>query len=454
MVNSQLFLLGVVSVSIAGSLNAQPETHPAPDARMKADILLVVAHPDDETAIGSYLAKTVFDERRKVAIVYCNRGSGGGNSYGMEQAEAMGYIREIEARQSAAAFGITNVWFLNGRDTPGQDVFRSLQRWGHGSILEDVVRIVRLTRPEVIFTWLPDVVAGENHGDHQAAGILAVEAFDCAGDPTVFPAQVTAPRERTDIDNATEGLRVWQPKKIYFFSDASDEIVADGPAFNLEELSPSKQQPYYMLAGRLHVAHLTQGDVSQVAIEAFRTGDFSRFKKWLGKFRLIFGKSVVSAAAGGDVFDGIDRNSVPFTPPPAYVPALRRGFSFGLGGSFAFYQEFWRAHELQNLSDLVPPELEVTTGSYLHVPLQIHNSGQDSLTVTLTSALEEGWKEISGSGTYRVPPCETYPVEAFVLCPASITTKAVAVRWDAAIGNAAVGSAVLRVSLVEWSLPQ
>ncbi|MEW6511962.1 MAG: hypothetical protein AB1428_13505, partial [Bacteroidota bacterium] len=28
-----------------------------PDPRMKADILLIVAHPDDETAVGSYLAK-------------------------------------------------------------------------------------------------------------------------------------------------------------------------------------------------------------------------------------------------------------------------------------------------------------------------------------------------------------------------------------------------------------
>ena len=99
----------------------------------------------------------------------------------------MGAEREIEGRRAADEFGITNVWFLNGPDTPGQDVLRSLETWNHGTALDQTIRLVRLTRPEVIMTWLPDYVAGENHGDHQAAGVLATEAFDLAGDPTVFP---------------------------------------------------------------------------------------------------------------------------------------------------------------------------------------------------------------------------------------------------------------------------
>jgi len=113
--------------------------NPPPDDRYKTDVLLIVAHPDDETAIGSYLAKLTFDERKRVAIIYTNRGEGGGNSIGNEQSTSLGAVREIEARRAVAAFGIYNVWFLNGRDTPGQDVFRSLQAWGHGATLEQVV---------------------------------------------------------------------------------------------------------------------------------------------------------------------------------------------------------------------------------------------------------------------------------------------------------------------------
>src|SRR5947209_6274455 len=147
------------------------------DPRFKADLLVVVAHPDDETVIGGYLARAVFDEHKRVAVIFGTRGNTGGNAFGEEQAAALGLIREIEARRALAFFGVSNVWFLGSPDTPGQDVLRSLENWNHGSALEQVVRVVRLTQPAVIATWLPDYVAGENHGDHQATGVLATQSF-------------------------------------------------------------------------------------------------------------------------------------------------------------------------------------------------------------------------------------------------------------------------------------
>ena len=96
----------------------------APDDRFKADLLLVVAHPDDESEISSYLAKAVFDEHKRVAVVFGTRGNGGGNALGQEQAGALASIREIEGRRALGYLGVTNVWFLDGPDTPGQDVLR------------------------------------------------------------------------------------------------------------------------------------------------------------------------------------------------------------------------------------------------------------------------------------------------------------------------------------------
>lgn len=52
----------------------------APDARLKADILAVVAHPDDESLIGSYLARAVLDQHKNVAVVYCTSEDSGANS--------------------------------------------------------------------------------------------------------------------------------------------------------------------------------------------------------------------------------------------------------------------------------------------------------------------------------------------------------------------------------------
>src|SRR6202140_5659036 len=77
----------------------EPKAVPSADARYKADILLVVAHPDDEGAATPYLARAL-DEGKHIAVVYGTRGSSGGNEVGTEQALALGAIREIEARRA------------------------------------------------------------------------------------------------------------------------------------------------------------------------------------------------------------------------------------------------------------------------------------------------------------------------------------------------------------------
>ena len=50
------------AVSLPASLLAQtPQTVRGPDERVKADILVVVAHPDDEAAVTPYLARAIYD---------------------------------------------------------------------------------------------------------------------------------------------------------------------------------------------------------------------------------------------------------------------------------------------------------------------------------------------------------------------------------------------------------
>src|SRR6201984_1134678 len=166
------------------------KTLPVPDERYKLDILLVVAHPDDKAAATAYLAKAM-DEGKGAGGVYGTRGSSGANEAGTEQAAALGDIREIEARRALAKLGISDVWFIGGRDTASQDVLQSLSTWDHGAVLERMVETLRLTRPEVILTFLPGTFIGEDHGDHQAAAELSTEAFDLAADRLVFPVEVT-----------------------------------------------------------------------------------------------------------------------------------------------------------------------------------------------------------------------------------------------------------------------
>src|SRR3981189_3545693 len=144
-------VLFVLVLLLASHKGGAQEAKPLPAAgeRYKVDILLVVAHPDDEGAATPYWARAL-DEHKRLAVVFGTRGSSGANEAGAEQAAALGAIREIEARNALATLGVTNVWFLGGKDTASQNVLQSLANWDHGDSLEQLVRLVRLTRPEVI----------------------------------------------------------------------------------------------------------------------------------------------------------------------------------------------------------------------------------------------------------------------------------------------------------------
>src|SRR5579863_1899181 len=320
------FVFAVVAFSVSAIFAQQIIKPVPPDERFKADILVVVAHPDDETEVTGYLARAIFDEHKRVAVIFGTRGDGGGDATGQEQAAALGAEREIEGRRALGVLGVTNIWFLGGPDTPGQDVLRSLETWNHGAALGQAVRLVRLTRPEVILTWLPDYVAGENHGDHQASGVIATEAFDLAGDPTVFPEQLSAPRGRTGIGNLTEGLEPWQPKKIYYFSDAvsTEFLKGKGPEYNTTQTSPGKNETYFRLSAEEMAHHLTQDDSGQMAKHALETGDFTYFKQ---PVLLALGKSLVSGAVTGDVFEGVTTGAIPYAPVRGYRTEARSGLS-------------------------------------------------------------------------------------------------------------------------------
>ena len=436
-----------------GQIKEAPPNPPS-DERFKTDILVIVAHPDDETEVTGYLARAIFDEHKRVAAVFGTSGNGGGNAVSNVQAAALGDVRAIEAREALASFGVLHVWFLGGPDTPGQDVLRSLETWNHGNALWETVRLVRLTRPEVILTWLPDYVAGENHGDHQAAAVIATEAFDLAGDPTAFSEQVSAPRNRTGIGNLTEGLLPWQVKKIYYFSDAAstDFLKGNGLEYSMTDVSPSKHEAYYKLAAKEMAYHLTQDDSGQVAKKALETGDFSPFKQ---PERMVLGKSLVGGSKTGDVFEGVTPRPLPCAPARGYRPETRQGISIELGGPWAFYREFWKAHSLDTLPGLIAtPEVAVSNGGQLHVPILIHNDTDGPVVVTVSSTLPPGWRELNGTARYPVRPHEAYPAQTVYVAPSTRQPEWQALSWKAEANGQTIGTITLRVRTDSPGLPQ
>ena len=50
-------------------------TLPKPDDRYKADVLLIVAHPDDDTGVLNYITRASLDEHKRVAVIFSTRGN-------------------------------------------------------------------------------------------------------------------------------------------------------------------------------------------------------------------------------------------------------------------------------------------------------------------------------------------------------------------------------------------
>src|SRR5438445_4872478 len=173
---------------------------------LKTDLLVVTAHPDDESMMAATMARYA-DAGKVVALVTCTRGEGGGNGTGKEGGAALGIVREAELRKCLGILGVRHLYFLNQPDWAyTESVQATLAKWGHEETLRRLVRLIRLLRPEVICTMDPPPVGGQ-HGHHQAAGRLATEAFEAAADPKLFPEL-----------QRDEGIAPWRVRKLYWTS--------------------------------------------------------------------------------------------------------------------------------------------------------------------------------------------------------------------------------------------
>ncbi|MCK2215975.1 PIG-L family deacetylase [Actinomadura sp. ATCC 31491] len=213
---------------------------PAPAAAAAAvdlDALFVGAHPDDEAFSLSTLGQWNEDHRVRTGVVTVTRGEGGGNAVGPEEGPALGLLREAEERAAVARAGVREVFNLDDVDfyytvsAPLTD-----QVWG-GDTLEKVVRVVRQTRPEVLLTMDPAPTPG-NHGNHQEAARLAVEAFYAAADPKAFPEQLTK-----------EGLKPFAPARLLTGGGRGTSQPGPSCAATFQPANPA-QNVYGVWSGR------------------------------------------------------------------------------------------------------------------------------------------------------------------------------------------------------------
>ena len=169
--------------------------------RTIASVMHTTAHPDDEH--GGLLAWLSRGVGARVSLMTLNRGQSGDNALGPQLFDGLGLIRTEELLRADQYYGVDAQYFTDVIDYGfSKRLDEALDKWGRENVLRDVVRIIRTERPLVLVSRFQGNQR-DGHGNHQTAGLITVEAFRAAGDPNRFPEQIK------------EGLRAWQPLKVY-----------------------------------------------------------------------------------------------------------------------------------------------------------------------------------------------------------------------------------------------
>lgn len=240
-------MLGVSSVIFAmgGGLRAQSVAHVVEaidHARVATRILYVTAHPDDErSSVLTYLSKGLGDT---VALCSTTRGEGGQNAIGPELGPALKVLRTDELYRATQAYGV-QLFFTRAPDFGySKSAEETLKIW-HGIAKEDLVRVIRTFRPNIVINQWGGVHTG--HGQHQATGIVVPLAVQAADDPSAYPEQFK------------EGLRPWHVDRVLQFrfgGNGSQEAEIQLP---VGEISPLWGESYADLGLIGFANHRSQG---------------------------------------------------------------------------------------------------------------------------------------------------------------------------------------------------
>ncbi len=147
---------------------------------MPDGLLLLLAHPDDESFMLPGVAMCAVTAGRRVALVCATRGqAGSAGEPPLVSRDALPATREAELRAACAILGIELLELLDHQD-------KQLELANADKLRETLVRHIRAERPAVVVTFDPEGVSG--HVDHKTIGRRALDAVTAAADPRYHPA--------------------------------------------------------------------------------------------------------------------------------------------------------------------------------------------------------------------------------------------------------------------------
>jgi N-acetyl-1-D-myo-inositol-2-amino-2-deoxy-alpha-D-glucopyranoside deacetylase len=175
-------------------------------------LLLVHAHPDDESIMTGATMISYARQGATVVLVTCTRGEVGQivapDLVGLRGADpdGLGRHREAELAEALKVLGTTRHHWLGGRrrwrdsGIPAEDHPDAFAAADPDEAVRAMVEILRAERPQVVITYDPS--GGYGHPDHIQTHRVTMAALDPAADP----------------DFAPELGQPWQVSKVYWIT--------------------------------------------------------------------------------------------------------------------------------------------------------------------------------------------------------------------------------------------
>jgi LmbE family N-acetylglucosaminyl deacetylase len=166
--------------------------------------MVVCAHPDDaEIGTGATVAKWI-EQGCEVVYVVCTDGSGGSNDDDMTS-DRIVPLRKEEQSEAARVLGVKDVVMLAHPDGGLEDdsVFRG-----------ELVRAIRMYRPDTVFSHDPHRINGFQHRDHRMAGTVVSDAiYPYSRDHLHYP------------EHLDEGLEPHKVRRLLFWGADNPDVV-------------------------------------------------------------------------------------------------------------------------------------------------------------------------------------------------------------------------------------
>ena len=227
-------------------------------------LLLVHAHPDDESIYTGATMARYAAEGAQVTLVTCTLGELGEiippslAHLAAEREDRLGEYRTGELAAACAALGVTDHRFLGGpgrwRDsgmmgTEGNADPRCFWRADVDQAARALLEVIAEVRPQVVVTY--DANGAYGHPDHIQAHRVAWRAFELAGPDAPAKFYATAASGSAAVTTSIEA-DAWFDRKLAAMRAHATQITVDAPFFALSDgvRRPASGTEYFtLLAG-------------------------------------------------------------------------------------------------------------------------------------------------------------------------------------------------------------